>query len=66
MPYPAKSEMTMQVPRYIANGLNPHANRRKITVHELIRRMLAQAVRDNIVDAILDDQEPAPQREAAQ
>lgn len=60
MPYTSRRELTMPIPRYIADGLDPHARRRNITTQEMVRRILAQSIRDNIVDAIMDDENSAP------
>lgn len=45
--------------------LTPHAARRRISVPELVRRIVDAAADDNLVDGILDDagSHPKPQRE---
>ena len=39
----------------VINDAEPHAQARGITAHELCRRILAAALEDKLVDAILDD-----------
>lgn len=42
-----------------AKSLSPHASKRGIFVSELVRRIIDAALKDGIVDAVLDDVEPA-------
>jgi len=39
----------------VLEHLRPHAQRRNVTPNELARRLLAQIVDDNMIDAVLDD-----------
>jgi len=43
----------------IARDLEPFADRRGVTVQEIVRRLVTAVVEDGIVDAILDDGEQA-------
>lgn len=42
----------------VMRDAEPHARARGISPHDLCRRILAAAMADNIVDAILDDKKP--------
>jgi len=51
--------LTIHVPKALVMQLAPHADRRRITVPELARRILECTVDNQIVDAVLDDLEDA-------
>lgn len=50
---------TVVVPIDVLDGLRPYAESRRISVNELVRRLLDTAVDEAMVDAILDDTEAA-------
>lgn len=50
---------TVVLPLEVLDRLQPFAARRKISVPELVRRLVETAVDDRMVDAILDDAEDA-------
>ncbi len=55
-PRPAeKHGRTVVIPAEVLERLEPHAQRRGITVNALARRIVAIAVDEGMVDAILDD-----------
>lgn len=47
------------VPAATIERLAPHATKRKITIRELVNRILASVATDDLVDAVLDDKEKA-------
>lgn len=54
-----KMRRTVAVDRDVLNQLEPAASARGLTVTALVRRLLTEIADDGMVDAILDDEEPA-------
>ena len=53
---PAETQgRTVLFPNDVLDGLTPHADLRRITVNELVRRIVETALDDGMIDAILDD-----------
>lgn len=47
---------SISVPGDVYEGLAPHARRRGVTVHRLVRTLLTTLVADDLVNATLDDE----------
>ena len=50
-----KHGRTILFPRDILDRLQPHADRRSISVNELLRRLADTIAEDGMVDSVLDD-----------
>ena len=50
---------TVLFPIDVLDRLKPYAERRRVTVNELARRIVETVADEGMIDAVLDDEEPA-------
>jgi len=55
----------LEIPMHVADALKPHADQRRLTIQALTHALLEVIARDDMVDAVLDDQPKTTARKGA-